>query len=480
MELVLEDLPFRTDPIERTDDWIVSAARHLLSAAGLPDSLVPSFDFLSRAGGPINAPKIRVGMFVRSVRTRKEATSWTVIQVSAAAFSVDGATLLEWTPDLDTDPSTPGSTPLSFAIVDRDNPRWHQGLLLDKETIGRIRDLAAKKNGRRPPPASHRAFAHDRDVCAVAFSADDNHLVSVNLDGRLCIWDANTGVAKASALIGKRLVEALAISPDSGVVVAGPIRPTLFEIPTARRVLQIAGHPKGDVKDLCFSPSGAFLATASGRVLHESGADHSVRLWDARSGEALIRWDMPEYRELRVAFSPDETRLHALGLSPWGTDIGGMIRTFDLTARSATPVAELASDHFVNPLRPALAATATEVVAVLGHYVLVLDAGTLTEKRRIDLPDLGGPFPVYASTPSPDGRRVAVVGSQAGLDDGVVIVSLDGAPPRKLTVPDGAAEWRAGGRACVAWSPTGTKIAATRGPRLVAWELQSGQPLAGG
>jgi WD40 repeat protein len=477
MNLALDDFPFRTDPIDATDDWNLSAARHLLSAAGLPDSWVPSFDVRSR--NPITTPKMRLGMFVGSIRTRKEATSWTVIQLSVAVFSADGGTLLAWTPDLDTDPGMSSSPPASFTVSDRSNRVWRD-VLLDPETTARIRSLAARKKGQLTRPRVKGPFGHARDVCCLAFTADEAHLLSIDLNGRLTVWDATTGAAGASVVVGRRMADCLAISPDSRLVAAGPVRPTLFEIPTAKRVLQIAGHPKGDVKDLCFSPSGALLATASGRVLHESGADHSVAVWDARSGKAIVRWEMPEYREVRVAFSPDETRLHALGLYTWGTPIGGVMRTFDLTTRSAKPVAELVSDHFVCPSQPALVATPTEVLAVLGYYVLVLDASTLTEKRRIELPELGGPSIVYASMPSSDGRRVAVVASDPGFDDGVVIVSLDGAPPRKLTVPDGLTEWRERGRSRVAWSPAGTKIAGTSGPRLVAWDVESGDPLAGG
>jgi hypothetical protein len=474
-DLTLADFPFQSQPIPAGGDVVAAAARQLLAAAGLPEHFVPWLEAGGHYGEPITEPEVRVGLRICSMRKKTESRSWTVIELSAATFGARTGALLAWSADLDPELYHRSSGPYRLSVNDnRAGPNVIDCVLLDKDVTARLRALAAGGKVRPAKASAEMPLSHDENVSAIAIAPDGAHIASVGHDGRLRIWDARTDTQTASVVVGRRSINAVDFSPNDATVATGPVRPVLLSIPSGKRRRQIAGHPRGDIKGLRFSPSGALLATASSRRMHESGADHSVALWDAGTGEPVWRWTLPvQYRELCITFAPDERRLFVFGLAPWGTSAGGTLWALDIATRAAQPCAECQPEGAYSGVeRDALVATATEVVVTGGNDAWIFDASTLNLKRKLRLVDRSN-LVVRGSAPSPDGSRVALVTSSLAIEDAVEIVSLDGgAVLERFAIPAGTLGWTSSARGCLAWSASGKTVAAAHGPRVFHWDVK--------
>jgi WD40 repeat protein/DNA-binding SARP family transcriptional activator len=150
------------------------------------------------------------------------------------------------------------------------------------------------------------------------FSPDSRLLAAVNGCGQLEVWNTTTG-RRVGRLVsfgfvnnigpvrfspnGKQL--AVANSTNDGQV-------TILDAATDRTVTVLTAHTR-QVQDLGYSPDSALLATAS--------IDHTVRIWDARTGQQLRVLDHPGAVN-NVAFTPD-------GKSVATLDFDGTIRIWD-------------------------------------------------------------------------------------------------------------------------------------------------------
>jgi WD40 repeat protein/DNA-binding SARP family transcriptional activator len=150
------------------------------------------------------------------------------------------------------------------------------------------------------------------------FSSDSRLLAAVNGCGQLEVWDTSTG-RRVGRLVsfgfvnnigpvrfspnGKQL--AIANSTNDGQV-------TILDRATDRTLAVLTAHTR-QVQDLAYSPDSALLATAS--------IDHTVLIWDARTGQELRVLDHPDAVN-NVAFSPDSQSVATL-------DFDGTIRIWD-------------------------------------------------------------------------------------------------------------------------------------------------------
>jgi eukaryotic-like serine/threonine-protein kinase len=202
----------------------------------------------------------------------------------------------------------------------------------------------------------------------------------------------------------------LDFSPDGRLVAApcgGPVV-KVWDAETGQEVLRLAGHT-GRVVRVAFGPGGRLLASA--------GDDQVVRVWDVPGGGRPV-FTLPGHRgSVRgLAFSPDGRLLASAGADKrvlvWDTATGELCREFpgEFTRLTYLNIAFspdgrwLASGGADNTAKVWDVRTGREVFTLRGHAE-----------------------PVFAVFFSPDGRRLASL----GWDDGAVNVwdlPPDGAP----------------------------------------------------
>jgi WD40 repeat protein/DNA-binding SARP family transcriptional activator len=176
------------------------------------------------------------------------------------------------------------------------------------------------------------------------FSPDSRLLAAVNGCGQLEVWNTSTG-RRVGRLVsfgfvnnigpvrfspnGKQL--AVANSTNDGQV-------TILDAVTDRTVTVLTAHTR-QVQDLAYSPDSALLATAS--------IDHTVRIWDAHTGQQLRVLDHPDAVN-NVAFTPD-------GKSVTTLDFDGTIRIWDACTdcENASALLALAKQRVTRPLTAA-------------------------------------------------------------------------------------------------------------------------------
>ena len=146
-----------------------------------------------------------------------------------------------------------------------------------------------------------RFISQDAIVQALAFSPTDDMLASAGADGKLRLWQSNTGqlIKTLEGHLGPVL--SVAFSPDGSMLVSGGMDTSvrIWRVSSGEQVLKLDG--KHTVISVTFSPESTRLAAAS---------DHGeILLWQAGNGTLL--------RELKgspgtnVAFSPDGMLLAA-------------------------------------------------------------------------------------------------------------------------------------------------------------------------
>ncbi len=116
---------------------------------------------------------------------------------------------------------------------------------------------------------------HKVDVDDVVFSPDGNRLVSSDNDGTFRVWDLQKGSELATfSTQGNWWCPAFSSDGETIAFTGGPVI-QLYGLSGGAMLHQLTGHAE-DVHGLSFSPNGKTLASAS--------EDHTIRLWDVRTG----------------------------------------------------------------------------------------------------------------------------------------------------------------------------------------------------
>ncbi|KAF7971363.1 hypothetical protein HWV62_21314 [Athelia sp. TMB] len=137
-------------------------------------------------------------------------------------------------------------------------------------------------------------FKHSDSGNYVAYSPDGNHIVLGSPNGTVSIWDVGTGKATEKAIEGMFV----AYSPDGSHIVSGQGRTVIISDGVTGEAVGVPleGH-SDQVNCAMYSPDGTLVASCS--------SDHTIRLWDAETRQAVRVLEGHTGPVVSVAFSPD-------------------------------------------------------------------------------------------------------------------------------------------------------------------------------
>ena len=137
----------------------------------------------------------------------------------------------------------------------------------------------------------------------MAFNRDDTLLASGASDGKIMLWDPESGEAVADLDQGGQVYQ-VEFSPDGSRLgsAGGDWTTKLWAVPSGQLLHTLTGHD-GRVYGLRFSPDGRRVAT--------TGADETIRTWDVGSGQLVSTIPGVEFNS--VDYSPDGRLLAAGG-----------------------------------------------------------------------------------------------------------------------------------------------------------------------
>jgi WD40 repeat protein/serine/threonine protein kinase len=244
----------------------------------------------------------------------------------------------------------------------------------------------------------HTLHGHVHHSISVAFSRDGRRLATGAWRDGPRLWDPDAGEPPLLTFEGhQHPISALAFSPDGGQLASSSADRTVkVWNTTTGKLLHTLSH-SGTVLCVAYSPNGRRLAA--------TGEDKTVRIWDAQTGRQVL--SLRGHTDMCgcVAFSPDPDGWRLASASADGT-----IRIWD-----ATP---LRDDEGEKPLNFTAHRDEVRTVAYSPHGRWIASAGhgpdvkvwdAATGQVRAELN--GDTLVVFRLAWSPDGRRIAVAGS---------------------------------------------------------------------
>ena len=147
-----------------------------------------------------------------------------------------------------------------------------------------------------------RLKGHREGLVSVAFSADGRRIATGSRDQTAKVWDTATGKEIFSLEAQNGTVWSVAFSPDGQRIVTafdGPT-PLIWNAASGKRLFPLRGH-EGPVYSARFSPDGTRIVTGS--------ADGTARVWETSTGTELFTIKSHDARVISVAFSPNNQRI---------------------------------------------------------------------------------------------------------------------------------------------------------------------------
>ena len=130
---------------------------------------------------------------------------------------------------------------------------------------------------------------HSRNVNSIAFSPDGATLASGSRDGSIGLWDVYVRENKQLFYAHEGGVTSVAFSPDGFTLASGGRDKTvrLWDARTGEHIRALTGQ-MDEIITVAFSHDGELLAScSSGLEPWSDNSDHTIRVWDARTGDYL-------------------------------------------------------------------------------------------------------------------------------------------------------------------------------------------------
>ncbi|MBS1809642.1 MAG: hypothetical protein JST84_15890 [Acidobacteria bacterium] len=170
-------------------------------------------------------------------------------------------------------------------------------------------------------------IGHENGVISVAFIGDGKTLASSGWDGKIKLWDVQSGKELATFSGHTNEVRSVAISRDGKTLASGSSDHTvkLWDIQSRKELATFSGHTN-IVESVVFN--------AENKIIASSSWDHTIRLWDVQSGKELATLSGHTGPVYSVTFSGDG-KLLASGsgdrtIKLWDVQSGKELTTFKI------------------------------------------------------------------------------------------------------------------------------------------------------
>ena len=141
-----------------------------------------------------------------------------------------------------------------------------------------------------------------RFVLESGTSSDNNREHIVRL------WEVNSGRELVRYIGHTSYISAVTFSPDGSQVLTGSWDKTarLWETRSGLEIRRFEDKTKA-ITSVCFSPCGRYVLTGSGFALSNDSYDlnNTARLWDAKSGQEIRKFEGHSHAIVSICFSPD-------------------------------------------------------------------------------------------------------------------------------------------------------------------------------
>jgi WD40 repeat protein len=261
-------------------------------------------------------------------------------------------------------------------------------------------------------------------------------------------------------------VLSVACSPDGQRVASGSEDHTirLWDMKTGNVERVLEGHTQA-VRDVAFSPDGQKLASGS--------RDNTVRLWDVNTGEERMVLEGHAGFVLSVAFSPDGQKVVSGSwdktIRVWDVKTGKVERVLEGRAREVSVWAYILNEPKEESQYVFSVAFSPDgqrlVSGSYGGTICLWDAKSGKQEMKLK----GGVGSVYSATFSPDGHTVV-----SGSDDNTLRL-WDAKTGREERVMEGHTNYVMS----VAFSPDGKKVVSGSYDRTVRlWDAKTGKQVS--